>query len=357
MSGHLIHNSFRYSSPSPLYEPKTWQEIYTSPLEVNSSSDTVRHHNYRKPSLSSKDSFAGAVSRSLRVANENLSPSRTTSLSTLDLLEGSTCPLPTNHRSEATLHRSSWNKENQVPNTSGTNSASTSDAGTLEDIDLNARCGEISQRSSSGTEVECWQQPDHGLSFEIEEKETLSTTKLPPTPTQEDVFGRPSIIVTDTTAHPFRRFLSSLRHRHSKRKRTLSARKERWSLEDSEEDQPTVAFPSQVVEPSGHRKTSSWASSGFVTAVKSATTNLGTLSAPQSQISRRFAPMRNSKRSSKLSQVTNRESFNGNQDSAPIVDEAAWDRAVKRRRTLEELIGSEESYIADLKVLKNVSIP
>lgn len=357
MSGHPIHDSFRYLSPSPLCEPKTWQETYRSPLELNCSSDTVHHHNYRKPSLSSKDSFAGAVSRSLRVANENVSSSRTTSLSTLDLLDGSTHPPPLNQPSEATSHKSSWTRENRVPNTSGTNSASTSDAGTLEVIDLNARCGEISQRSSSGTEVECWQQPDHGPSFEIEEKETLSTKKLPPTPAQEDGFCRPSFIVTDTTSHPIRRLLSTLRHRHSKRRRSLSARKERWSLDDSDEDLSTVTFQSQHVKPSGHKKTSSWASSGFVAAVKPATTNLGTLSASQSQISRRFAPMRNSKRSSKLSQVTNRESVDGNQDFAPIVDEAAWDRAVQRRRTLEELIGSEGSYIADLKVLKNVSVP
>ncbi|KAI9870394.1 MAG: hypothetical protein M1830_004299 [Pleopsidium flavum] len=36
------------------------------------------------------------------------------------------------------------------------------------------------------------------------------------------------------------------------------------------------------------------------------------------------------------------------------MDEAAWDRALKRRKILEELVSSEESYVADLKVLTNV---
>jgi hypothetical protein len=39
----------------------------------------------------------------------------------------------------------------------------------------------------------------------------------------------------------------------------------------------------------------------------------------------------------------------------PIVDESAWLRSLQRRKIVEELIASEESYIADLKVLINVS--
>ena len=38
-----------------------------------------------------------------------------------------------------------------------------------------------------------------------------------------------------------------------------------------------------------------------------------------------------------------------------MIDDAAWERARQRRRTLEEILESEESYVADLKVLVNVS--
>lgn len=55
-----------------------------------------------------------------------------------------------------------------------------------------------------------------------------------------------------------------------------------------------------------------------------------------------------------MSDGVNRASMDSNHGSAQIIDEAAWGRAVQRRQTLEELVSSEESYIADLKVLINV---
>lgn len=357
MSGHPIYDSSGRSSLSPLCEPKTWQGKPKHPSESNPSSDTVHHTYHRKPSASSKGSFGSVVSRPLRVANENVLPSRTTSLCTPHFFEDSNHLSPPKNTSRPISHKSTSVVDDQVPPPPGNPSALGSEIGHLEDIDLNAGCGEASQRSLSDSALDYWQNSGHGHSFEIEQDETLSTKKLPPAAAQEELSGRPSIVVTDVTSHPIRRLLSTIRHRHSKRKRPLSVRKERWSLDDFDEDQPAEAFQSQHFKPSGHKKTASWASSGFVTAVKSATTNLGTLSASQSQRTRRFAPLRNSKRSSKLSQVTNRESVNGNQESAAMVDEAAWDRAVQRRRTLEELVSSEESYIADLKVLKNVSVP
>ena len=356
MSGHPIYDSFGRSSLSPLCEPMIWQGKPKYPFDLNSSSDTIHHTHNRKPSASTKGSFGSVASRPLRVANENVLPSRTTSLSTLHFLEGSIRLPPPKDASRHISRQSSTDVDNQVPHPPGNTLALGSVIGHLEDIDLNVGCGEASQRSVSDSELDCWQTAGHGHSFEIEEHETLSTKKLPPTAAQEELSGRPSIVVTDTTSHPIRRLLSTIRHRHSKRKRSLSVRKERWSLDDFDEDQPAEVFRSQHFRPSGHKKTTSWASSGFVNAVKSATTNLGTLSTSQSQRTGRFAPLRNSKRSSKLSQATNWEPVNGNQEPAAMVDEAAWDRAVQRRRTLEELVSSEESYIADLKVLKNVNV-
>jgi len=39
---------------------------------------------------------------------------------------------------------------------------------------------------------------------------------------------------------------------------------------------------------------------------------------------------------------------------SPLVDERAWMRAVQRRKILEELIATEESYIGDIKALINI---
>ena len=355
MAEHSIRGSFGYSPLSPLYELKAWQKSPNDPLKSNHSSDTVQHNYDRKLSLSSKGSVGGAVSGPLQAANENVSPSRSTSLSTMHFFEASKRPSSPENVSKAISRNSSWDREAQNLRCARDYSTSFSEAGTLEDIDLNAGCGEASQQSSSDSDLDLSKYRDHGLSFEIEKEETLSTKKPAPTTARETLSSSPSIIVTDTASHPITRLFSNLRHRHSKNIRSLSVRKERWSLDDFDED-IAADLHHQHVKPSGHKKTSSWASSGFVAAVKSATTNLGTLSAPSSQRTRRFAPLRNSKRSSKLSQVTNQESVNGNQDSISIFDEAAWDRAVQRRRTLEELISSEESYIADLKVLKNASV-
>lgn len=70
---------------------------------------------------------------------------------------------------------------------------------------------------------------------------------------------------------------------------------------------------------------------------------------PRSWLPTRFKHGRGSE-----SKHTSRDS-----DSSPsgsVLDEAAYSRAVQRRRILEELIDSEENYLGDLKVLTNVSI-
>ena len=62
-----------------------------------------------------------------------------------------------------------------------------------------------------------------------------------------------------------------------------------------------------------------------------------------------------SKRSSRLSNGTEKSSMDGSRPDVQGIERSAWDRAVQRRKILEELIASEESHIADLKVLLHVS--
>ena len=55
-----------------------------------------------------------------------------------------------------------------------------------------------------------------------------------------------------------------------------------------------------------------------------------------------------------MTNTASRVSMDGDQVATRVEEKLARDRAVKRRRILEELISSEESYVADLKVLLHV---
>lgn len=353
MSGQRTYNQSGQSSLSPTRQPnKVWQESSKYTCDSNNSSDTVQHTYQRKPSMSSRGSFGSISSGPLRLRNENVLPSRTNSLSSPQFLEEtSSVSLPGKKHA---FHQSSWGNDIPVPWVVQNASATFHDVGPLEDIDLNAGCGNISQDSNEGKEWDRSDNPDQGFSFELEKNETLSTRSSLTHAAEKVESTRPSILVTDITIHPIKRIMRSFRHKTSMSKKSLSVRKERWSLDDF--DEVNLADPpiSQDTRSKGHKKTSSWASSGFVTAVKSAGAGLATLSAaPQNR--RSF--VRSSNRSSRLSHITNRDSLDSNRGSLRAIDEAAWDRAVQRRRTLEELVSSEQSYIADLKVLKNVVKP
>lgn len=61
-----------------------------------------------------------------------------------------------------------------------------------------------------------------------------------------------------------------------------------------------------------------------------------------------------SNRGSRVSNAASRVSIDADQVAARAAEHAARDRAVQRRRVVEELVSSEESYVADLKVLLHV---
>ena len=248
---------------------------------------------------------------------------------------------------------SSWSNDIPVlPHRGGTSDLLHED-GPLEEVDFNK---DFSEEHNDGDS----EKTDRNLSFEATTAETLSTQ--PTSMGSNPGWGhtKPSILITDTTARvaqPFRRWMTTLRHKNSKRKGALIPRRERWSLDDFDGAEPAKLAISQDESGNRHQKSSSWSSSGFVTAVKSATVSLGPLSAaPQRRKTRTSTQLHSSNRSSGISDGLNRASIDSSQGSTQIIDEAAWNRAIQRRRTLEELISSEESYIADLKVLINVIV-
>lgn len=146
----------------------------------------------------------------------------------------------------------------------------------------------------------------------------------------------------------FRRWMSTLRRRRQKtRPRIVTPRKHRWVLDDFDERKAL----SPRLQQHRHRKSSSQSSSlGFVSAVRSATVTIASTSiAPLSKRTLRFR--RGQQHSSILSGSETRPSVDSERS---ILDEAAKQRSRKRYEKVEELLRTEESYIADVKALSNV---
>ena len=151
----------------------------------------------------------------------------------------------------------------------------------------------------------------------------------------------------DDVSTGLRRWLSTLRQRKIQSKPKASPRLRRWNTADAAE------LTSSPIARSTHHKASGSHSSSlaFVTAVRSATATLASFSA--ASVSRGTTPWRRGhQRSSLFSSSDPRPSIDSRRS---VADEAAKQRARKRREKLEELIRTEESYVADIKALSNVS--
>ena len=111
--------------------------------------------------------------------------------------------------------------------------------------------------------------------------------------------------------------------------------------------------------PRHHRQSSSTSSFGFVTAVKSASISLTSASTILTRSRRNTV---RSSRGPSRTERSSRASLSGarlSEDSyCPerqlMMDPAAIGRSLQRRRVLEELINTEESYIGDVRFLMNV---
>ncbi|KIW08936.1 uncharacterized protein PV09_00852 [Verruconis gallopava] len=138
---------------------------------------------------------------------------------------------------------------------------------------------------------------------------------------------------------PFKRWLSTLRRRHSLG--TFMPDRDPWLDRTS---------TSRL----GHHKASSFSSSiGFLTAVKSANLTLaGTSIAPTSKHGRK--PHVNSDNTS-ISCHGPRASVESNTGSIePTLDGQAWFRSIQRRNIVDEILSSEESYISDMKAMIHI---
>ncbi|KAF1914219.1 hypothetical protein BDU57DRAFT_287388 [Ampelomyces quisqualis] len=153
-------------------------------------------------------------------------------------------------------------------------------------------------------------------------------------------------------AQPFRRWLSTLRRRHVQRRDDRALGRPRPSLDLSSQHHDASLQSSHEHDPSRRHSESMSSSMGCITTMRSASMTVASTSiAPRSEsVVRGKARVGN--RSSHYSDA--RRSIDSHRGPlGPIIDESAWLRSLQRRKIVEELIASEEGYIADLKVLIN----
>ena len=317
--------------------------------ESDASFITIQRTSSLRPS--SPCSHGSPSSSVLRLRVENLPRARNTSQSSLSIVSSSPNVILKRQVSRQTSLKSNWG--NEIPPPTLSPSHFLFDAGPLEDIDLNAGSTHNTHDSSSDSDHDPVQATDRELSFDIKKGETLSTVTS--NAGQKAGAARTNHIASDRPIkadHTLKRLANAF---GPKRAKSLTLRKERWILDDFDELKPARLDLPKPRQGKGHQKASSWAPFGFVTTTRRAAVNAGAASVEPWVNQKSKSRFLRSNRSSRLSNVANKFSVEGGLETLQDLDLASWDRAVQRRKIIEELISSEESYIADLKVLLHVS--
>lgn len=311
-------------------------------------------HRTPSPYRRSTHSQGSLSSLGLRVRNENVPLGPNTSQKSLPLTSRSTSVLLHRRVSQPVSPQPSCRNGNSQPKRMQSTPSFLHDTGTLYDVDLNA--GSADKTQGKEQRLERWgeQASDNGFSFDSKRTEKLSIPR--------PIISVPGTTTTQAPAsaldHPFKEHNLIQRFRRvfgRQRQRFLTVRKERWTLDDFDEEhtgRPDLLEQAQL---NGHRKASSWAAFGSVDLTSSAITIEPMPAAKESARKRSKSSFLRRNRESRRSNRADRDSSGSGQRSLKTVELAAWARAVQRRRVLEELYNSEKSYIADLKVLLHVS--
>lgn len=312
---------------------------------------TVQRTTSLRPS--SPCSHGSPSSSVLRLRVENLPLARNTSQSSLSIMSSSPNVVLKRRVSNQTSLKSNWGNDIPPPTHLLSPLHFLFDADPLEDIDLNAGTTNNNHDSSSDSDHDPEQAKDRELSFDIEKGETSSTVTS--NASQEAGAARTNHIASDRPVkadHTPKRLANAF---GPKRAKSLTLRKERWILDDFDELKPARHDLPNQRQGKGHQKASSWAPFGFVATARRAAVNARAASVETWVHQKSKSRFLRSNRSGKLSNVANKLSREGGLETIQDLDLASWDRAVQRRKIVEELISSEESYVADLKVLLHVS--
>ncbi|KAI0176199.1 Dbl homology domain-containing protein [Hypoxylon sp. FL1284] len=188
-----------------------------------------------------------------------------------------------------------------------------------------------------------------GLTTGNDKNDSAHSTGLPNFSIKED-----DLRISSPPAGPFHKWMKSL---HKKAHRPKIRGNPGWVEPFPEYSEYSPG--DGPLSPDGHRKSSSGSSYGFVAAVRSASVSL----ASASVVTR---PRRHTGRSSLQGKtdLSSRGSTSGPRCSEDSVccertvsnDPAVTERLLQRRRILEEIINTEESYIGDVKFLMNVYV-
>ncbi|CCU76289.1 hypothetical protein BGHDH14_bgh03224 [Blumeria hordei DH14] len=187
-----------------------------------------------------------------------------------------------------------------------------------------------------------------GLSFECEEAE----------PEKRPIFERFSLESTEDFKNqssipsiPFSKWSKNFERRASRRRKTVSCDMGMPASGGDLFQSPGTARRS------AHKKSSSGSSFGFVTAVKSASISLASFSvAARSKRTKVSSRQQRTDRSSKASQLGRTSEDSSHISKCAVFDQAVVNRLLHRRRVLEEIINTEESYVADIKFLMHVYV-
>ncbi|TVY45114.1 hypothetical protein LOCC1_G002604 [Lachnellula occidentalis] len=224
--------------------------------------------------------------------------------------------------------------------------------GAFDEVDLGADNGSSSSRDSFDRDI-----LDNvtalGLSFSADDTQAESAAtgnrfSLDDVDDVDDFFNRSLPLNSE---FPFNRWVKKLERRAAGRRQTVSCDMNSLALEIERSDS------SAPKEKSNHKKSSSGSSFGFVTAVKSASISLASLSiAPHSRRTGISSRHQRTDRSSKASQGGRHSEDSSFLARGAVVDQGVTTRLLQRRRVLEELISTEESYVADVKFLAHVYV-
>jgi len=205
---------------------------------------------------------------------------------------------------------------------------------------------------STGTELERGNTLDNiaaiGLSFKSDGDESSTNAKHDRFSLDDDERSGNEFLPINSDK-PFNKWVRSLQRRAIDRRQTVSGDCSGSGYENEFFESTSTSRPFS------HKKSSSGSSFGFVTAIKSASISLASFSvAPRSK---RTAVSSYQQRTDLSSRASNHGRVS--EDSSYIsrglfIDQAVTNRLLQRRRVLEELITTEESYVADLKFLMNV---
>ncbi|ETS87624.1 hypothetical protein PFICI_01452 [Pestalotiopsis fici W106-1] len=186
-----------------------------------------------------------------------------------------------------------------------------------------------------------------GLTLDPEEDDHVSQVLDLQTPSKAIDHPKTQQTGASSDSKPFHRWMKTLQRR-SRHKLIQS------SAGDLE------SFPSLVDDSSAyscHRRSSSDSSFGYVAGVRSATISIdGSALTRSRQNTAQSSYYARTDRSARASVSIGRRSEDSVRSERSVADPAITERLLQRRRILEELIGTEESYIGDVKFLMNVYV-